>query len=190
MFSVIFQSGSDASDGGEIERFGKILDRAIETRNFEIQQLSNRNNFALVVQGILFAALFKSGFNTHGLEVVFLTSLGIMFSIVQIQMATGAKFWQIRWEIAASKAEERYVAALKSSDRIKLFSESTDEVMKLVHEDLKRRVERRSPGRWRVSSFDVFEDWLICRKFSPSRAPIRIALVLFVVWVALLVRFA
>ena len=75
------------------EKFDLILSR----RDFEINQLIQRNNFFMLFQGVLLAGTIQSAHNKP--IVSFLVCLcAVCVSIYQTQMAAGAKFWQEYWE--------------------------------------------------------------------------------------------
>ena len=79
---------------------------AIETRNFEIHQLINRNNFFMLFQGVLLAAVFNNQASKPFVEFV-ICFAGIFISWHQIGVAAGAKYWQEWWELKTSEIEER-----------------------------------------------------------------------------------
>lgn len=164
----------------DLDRLEKILSCAIETRNFEIAQLSTRNNFALVAQGALVAAALKEGAQSSNTGLLTVAAIGIGLSIFQLHMSAGAKFWQVRWEAATERAEKAYLSALETAgftDPVTLFG--GDDPAEIVQEHLSR--DQSSPSKFRK-----FENWLIMRKFSPSRTPIRMAFSLLCIWTALL----
>ena len=47
----------------EIKSIKAVYEIAIQTRNFEIQQLINRNNFFMIFQGVLLAAVVGNQLN-------------------------------------------------------------------------------------------------------------------------------
>jgi len=73
------------------------LELDLRLREFEISQLTQRNNFFMIFQGVMIGGLIQS----QGLAAPILTSmtslLGMAVSILQIGMAGGAKYWQSRW---------------------------------------------------------------------------------------------
>ena len=165
---------SEAPDSVALKRLFKI---ALETRNFEISQLVQRNNFFMIFQGVLFAGLVQS---SHPKPVVsFLVCLaGLLVSFYQVQMAAGAKFWQEYWEAALHKVEEELVRDLaeQHNGRRKLFH--------LFHEDdhvysdmVDHRLKNKGFGLTRH---------LVMKRFSVSRVPINVAIALTFIWAILL----
>jgi hypothetical protein len=172
--SVTSGESAEEPDGVALKRLFQI---ALETRNFEISQLVQRNNFFMIFQGVLFAGLVQS---SHSKPVVsFLVCLaGLMVSLYQVQMAAGAKFWQEYWEAALQRIEEELVKHLSSpaARRAKIFH--------LFHEDehvylqmVKDRLNGKGVGLTRM---------LVMKRFSVSRVPIYVALTLAGIWLLLL----
>src|SRR4051812_3139109 len=85
----------------KIENF----DIAMRMRDFEIGQLTTRNNFFMIFQGVLFAGLVQS---THSKPIVsvLVCVVGLLVSVFQIGMASGAKFWQEYWEAMLTQYEQ------------------------------------------------------------------------------------
>lgn len=105
-------------DSGAMKRLFQI---ALETRNFEISQLVQRNNFFMIFQGVLLAGMVQS---SHSKPVVsFLVCVaGLMVSVYQVKMAAGAKFWQEYWEAALHKVEKDLIDHLKSKAKVGVLS--------------------------------------------------------------------
>lgn len=78
---------------------------AITARDFEITQLVQRNNFFMVFQGVLLAGLLQAsnGGDIHPVVIFIACLAGLLISILQFFMASGAKFWQERWEDAVEQ---------------------------------------------------------------------------------------
>lgn len=159
----------------------KVLACAIATRNFEIAQLSTRNNFALVTQGALIAAALSKGVRIENVSFLIIAALGATLSLFQLHMAAGAKFWQAHWEAVTEDAERRYMHALKIAgiwDVVTLFS----------GENVKSVVEAHlNPIMRSTTRLKSFENSLILKQYSPSRTPLRMALSCLIVWFALFV---
>lgn len=155
----------------------RLFQIALETRNFEISQLVQRNNFFMIFQGVLLAGLVQS---SHTKPVVsFLVCLaGLMVSLYQVQMAAGAKFWQEYWEAALQRIEMALVAHLSRPDagRAKIFH--------LFHED--DHVYRQMVNDRLVGKGLGITRALVMKRFSVSRVPIYVAVTLAAVWVLLL----
>lgn len=150
---------------------------ALETRNFEISQLVQRNNFFMIFQGVLLAGMIQS---SHTKPVVsFLVCLaGFAVSFYQVRMAAGAKFWQEYWEAVLQDIDEELNKHLSipEAHKGKLFH--------LFHHDdhiydkrVKDRLERRGFCLTR---------FLVMKRYSVSRVPIYVAIALSFVWALLL----
>ena len=77
----------------KISELKAVYKLAIETRNFEITQLINRNNFFMLFQGVLLAAVFSNQAPKPIVEFIICFS-GIFISGHQMKVAAGAKYWQ------------------------------------------------------------------------------------------------
>ena len=73
----------------DFEALSQLYKLCIETRNFEITQLINRNNFFMIFQGVLLAGTMQS---SGSIAIVsFLVCLcGLLISLLQTGMACGA----------------------------------------------------------------------------------------------------
>jgi len=81
----------------------------VATRDFEITQLVSRNNFFMIFQGVLFAGLAQSGNDMPPLVAFVICAVGVVSSLFQAGMASGAKWWQERWEMAVNIAEKQLI---------------------------------------------------------------------------------
>lgn len=151
----------------------RLFNIALETRNFEISQLVQRNNFFMIFQGVLLAGVVQS---SHAIPVVsFLVCLaGFAVSLFQVQMAAGAKFWQEYWEAALQKMEEQLISHLTSQ------CDGRRHIVQLFHED-SHIYEQMVRDRLMSKKFG-FTESLVMRRFSVSRVPISVAITLTVVW--------
>ncbi len=147
---------------------------AIAARDLEISQLVQRNNFFMVVQGVLLAGLIQASGNGKIIPIVaFLVCLaGLLVSVLQILMAAGAKFWQERWEHAVETAEAKLFPNAEPAINAELFR-----VFSSPKETTNAIVEKRMKGK--------HLGWLVTCRFSPSRLPIHTALVFAVIWLLL-----
>lgn len=157
-------------------RIKSLYKLSIETRNFEIQQLVQRNNFFMVFQGMLLAGLMQASGGSPIPIVSFLVcGCGFSVSVLQIGMAAGAKFWQERWETEAEEKVRKLLSVLSEEgidvgdDFWKLFSLPRDASRAIVF--------KKQKG---------FTGWLINLKFSVSRIPIYSGVVFSVFWFFLL----
>lgn len=132
-------------------------DIALKMREFEITQLVQRNNFFMIFQGVMLAGVIQSA---HGKPVVsFLVCVaGFFMSLLQVGMASGAKYWQEYWEAELSKC------------RPDLFHEDDCKYDSTV----KRRLTKRG--------IDCFIERLIMCRYSVSRIPIWVGLTFWVIW--------
>ncbi|HHW53149.1 MAG TPA: hypothetical protein GXX13_08215 [Acinetobacter towneri] len=86
-------------------RLKKIYYIAVKTRNFEISQLVQRNNFFMIFQGVLLASIIYSS-NTVPFIHFIISISGFYIALQQTKAAAGAKFWQEYWETEVIKAEK------------------------------------------------------------------------------------
>ena len=136
MFNKLSKTGlsyifSDKQELEKEERLKKLYYIAVKTRNFEITQLVQRNNFFMIFQGVLIASIIYSN-NTVPLIHFAICFIGIFISFFQMQIAAGAKFWQEYWESEVNKAELRlkdfYENTKKIDDFHNLFKKDLIEV--------------------------------------------------------------
>jgi hypothetical protein len=149
---------------------------AISARDFEINQLVQRNNFFMIFQGVLFAGLLQAAGNGKIIPIIsFLVSLiGLVISVLQVGMASGAKFWQERWEDAVETTEKLLVKAVEQRpvNRVlfEVFSSGDEHVNAIVKDRMKGK----------------FLGVLVRARFSPSRIPIYAALAFSIIWALLI----
>lgn len=146
----------------------------IETRNFEINQLIQRNNFFMLFQGVLLAAALQNQGSKPIVELVICLT-GIWVSIYQLQMASGAKYWQEWWESRLEEYEKKLGEHKDANDTSfhDLFTASPDTVHSVIYE----RLQRKSKGK--------FSNLLILQAYQVGRAPIKVSLVLALAWIML-----
>lgn len=133
---------------------------ALQMREFEITQLAQRNNFFMIFQGVLLAGVIQSA---HSIPVIsFLGCVaGFVISLLQVGMASGAKYWQEYWEAKLSEFEPN------------LFHEDDCKYNNTVME---RLTKRGICGT--VKS-------LIMRRYSVSRIPIWVGITFSAIWLLL-----
>lgn len=90
----------------------KGLELDLRLREFEINQLTQRNNFFMIFQGVLIAGLVQSQGEAAPLITFSMSLLGVATSAFQIGMAGGAKYWQSRWEASTRSSEIALVLEL------------------------------------------------------------------------------
>lgn len=171
--------------GQDVRALKALYQLSIENRNFEINQLGQRNNFLMIFQGVLLAGLTQSAGANIIVGPNFLKYIvcltGLLISVYQFWIGCGAKFWQIRWEIAVSETEKRLISKLKMYDEedrqeyYDLFSRPLKDVVLDVEQELKS-----------VNGKLSFIDKQILKKPSVSKVPIYVAMSLCIAWSILL----
>ena len=151
----------------------RLYERCIEVRNFEINQLIQRNNFFMLFQGVLLASVLQAEIQAPLVELIICVT-GIFVSIYQMQMASGAKFWQEWWESRVEHFEKMLLRKIEGtgSDAHQLFTTEIDQVQAEINK-------KNQKGKG-ITGF------LIKRRFSVGRAPIKVAMVLSLAWTLLL----
>jgi len=164
------------------EEIQEVYRLSLAARDFEINQLVQRNNFFMLFQGVLLAGLLQASGSGNIIPVVsfLICSIGFLISLLQLLMAAGAKFWQERWEHAVENAEKRLFPdpyPAPNAELFRVFSNPADRTNAIVSD------------RVRAKRFG----FLVSQRFSPSRLPIYTALVFSIFWFFLLactVRFS
>lgn len=90
----------------------KGLELDLHLREFEINQLTQRNNFFMIFQGVIIAGLVQSQGTAAPIINFGVALLGMSTSVLQIGMAGGAKYWQSRWEASTRSSEIEIVLEL------------------------------------------------------------------------------
>jgi hypothetical protein len=98
------QSKEDLQDNAVGSR-ARGLELDLHLREFEINQLTQRNNFFMIFQGVLIAGLVQSHGAAAPVVTFSMSLLGVATSLLQIGMAGGAKYWQSRWEASTRSSE-------------------------------------------------------------------------------------
>lgn len=165
----------------QLKALQRVYEISVNTRNFEITQLTNRNNYYMLFQGVLLAAVFSNQASKPLVEfLICLAGIGVSYN--QVKVASGAKFWQEYWEFQASEAEK----ALKSFILINYPNYSFTDLFNLDSNVMKEKVKQRFKNELPQQNWlDKAYTKLILRKASVSRAPIYTAMVLLVCWIAL-----
>ncbi|EML0279347.1 hypothetical protein [Vibrio sp. 2089] len=165
----------------DTEALKSLYKIALSTRDFEITQLVQRNNFLMIFQGVIFAGVMQSS-HTKPLVSFMVCLVGFCVSLYQVGMASGAKFWQEYWEEVVKAVENRLLFLLRGEVAQRSY------LIALFHGDIntyERIVRSRlSEGR---NSFMSLSSWLIMKRFSVSRIPIYVGLTLALVWFILLI---
>ena len=143
---------------------------ALQMRNFEIEQLTQRNNFLMVFQGVLFAGLVQSG-HTKPVVSFMVCVAGFVVSLFQIGMASGAKFWQNYWEQILHELEKEEYKKRNISEPGRLLFHGDNCLYSSKVENI------MSSGR-----YCALIKWLILRRHSVSRIPIYVGISFSVIW--------
>lgn len=197
------KDGADSPVG----KLGGAFELALHQREFEIAQLTQRNNFFMIFQGVLMAGMVQSGGSAAPVVAFAVCLAGFLVSILQIGMAAGSKYWQVRWERAAKTTEIWLLESLKDEPRVSHFFTADQDGLKqseltrlsVVNSTLARQADPLeiapkstteankddlalgSPGWWHR-----FWNRVILMKFSVSRIPIYVGAVLAAFWLFLL----
>ena len=143
---------------------------ALETRNFEIELFWKRSNYFLVLNTLLYIALFKFNNSSNYLSLLIIV-FGFFVSILWFCVNLGSKFWQIRWEEKLANLEQHL------SSELKLFS-----TQKEPFDDVKNNI-----AKTQYNSFDKIINKLILKKFSVSRQMIYLSLSFILIWLLLFI---
>lgn len=165
----------------KLKALQRVYEISVNTRNFEITQLTNRNNYYMLFQGVLLAAVFSNQASKPLVEfLICLTGIGVSYN--QVKVASGAKFWQEYWELQASEAEK----ALKNYTLVHYPNYNFTDLFNLDSDVMKNKVKDRFKTELAQQNWlDKAYTKLILRKASVSRAPIYTAVVLLICWITL-----
>jgi hypothetical protein len=162
----------------DLDAIKSIFKLALEMRNFEIMQLAQRNNFFMIFQGVLFAGVVQS---SHQFSIIsfLVCAAGLIVSLLQVGMASGAKYWQEYWEAALQMSEKLLLSHLEkhSADR--------NILVHLFHDE-EALYEKEVGGRLRNHGVSGITYRLVMARFSVSRIPIYVGIALSIVWLLLL----
>lgn len=169
---------TDPNEKNDLDAIKNIFKLSLEMRNFEITQLAQRNNFFMIFQGVLFGGVVQS---SHQFPVVsfLVCAAGLVVALLQVGMASGAKYWQEYWEAALQKNEKLLLSRLMrpSVDRSILIH--------LFHDD-EAVYDKEVGGRLKNHGSLGITYRLVMARFSVSRIPIYVGIALSIVWVLLL----
>ncbi|WP_297424608.1 hypothetical protein [uncultured Acinetobacter sp.] len=187
------QSQNNTPDDKE-KRLKKIYEISVKTRNFEIGQLLQRNNFFMIFQGVLFACLIYSS-NTVPFVQLCLCLVGIGTSYFQYKVAAGAKFWQEYWEsevvLAELKLQKHYEEKENTQNNIfhPLFTKNISRVKyqvyqrlqniapKLDEQDQLQEYDKKLHILERLSTANT-----VIKKPSVSKIPIQVGKFFLLIW--------
>jgi len=193
-----------------IGNLGAAFEFALKQREFEIAQLTQRNNFFMIFQGVLIAGLVQSGGNVASLICFFVCAIGCVVSILQVGMAAGSKYWQMRWERAARTVELWLLEDLRSRQGTivqfftvdgKYLTDSEIERLNKVNKAPERKDDQLAMEVNAIENANRAElehgqtglpnnpfNELILLKPSVSRIPIYVGCALVVFWASLLLN--
>ncbi|WP_370683042.1 hypothetical protein AB9V60_13610 [Pseudomonas syringae pv. atrofaciens] len=184
----------------DLDAWKRLYELCIELRNFEISQLVQRNNFFMIFQGVLLAGVCQSAGQIPVVSFM-VCFAGLAVSLLQAGMACGAKYWQVHWEVNTSTAESAMTRMLKIHgqirEKIKTDGITIDPLVlsklqhrqvliHLFHGDYNDQAIKASLGGGFLKR-RLINSLIMCR-FSSSRIPIYVGLVLSAVWGVLLVN--
>lgn len=179
-----FTVGSLIARSSEISPDEALYLKALEVRNFEIEQLVQRNNFFMVFQGVLLAGVLQSEGKTAAVSAA-VCFAGLLVSVAQYRMAAGAKYWQQKWESQLMLLEGRLRGTLGISNFHDLFlpKECKREVGCTDDVDSCRCDQCLvSDGLSKSSFIERRVNSLVLRKPSVSRIPIFVGILLTLTW--------
>lgn len=165
------------------DRLKKIYYIAVKTRNFEITQLVQRNNFFMIFQGVLLASIIYSS-NTVPYVQLMICIAGCYIAVQQTKAAAGAKFWQEYWEAEVVKAEKNLESFYESKSIEPLpFIPMFDKDYEDVEIQVANRLNKINCSRYKSSVFNLLNSKkLILEKPSVSKIPIRVGRCLVIIW--------
>lgn len=182
----------------DLSAWKAVYELSIELRNFEINQLVQRNNFFMIFQGVLFAGVCQSSGQIP--VVSFMVCLvGCSVALLQAGMAAGAKYWQEHWELNSRMSEDAMLKLLQKhrvyrylNERLNIEIEPALDQKLLQRQSLIKLFEDDSNAE-RIKESVVsgrpharLANWMILKRFSASRIPIYVGLVLAIGWFVLL----
>ena len=182
-------------------------DLDMKLREFEISQLTQRNNFFMIFQGVMIAGLIQSQGNAPVIVNFYVCLTGMFVSVFQIGMAGGAKFWQSRWESSSRTSEIEIVLKLLQADKhaIRTFTHDIELLDKTQKHTIKKwnqdnpsnQIEnlndyisevvltdtKGNPNRFLRHKLDWWvRRWGILPKWSVSRIPLWVGAVMLIFW--------
>ena len=206
-----------SKDEEHLSRLKSVYEITIETRNLEIGQLVQRNNFFMIFQGVLFACLIYSS-NTVPYVQLILCLVGFYVAYSQTAVAAGAKYWQEFWEKKLADIEgilfnyykkqddnndKKMTIEDNSTEFYQLFSTPQDKIYENVVSQLDKHIEANScrdkiniklnlffnhkPFIWLTWPKIVYSREIILNKPSVSKIPIRVGRFFMIAWSLLLI---
>ena len=185
----------DYNDSNHTNRLKRVYEMAIKSRELEIQNLTSRNNFFMIFQGVLLAGILQAQGQYSKALLLCTCLLGLSVSICQMFTAAGAKFWQSRWEQKVADTELKLLFNL-GGPKYFLFADDEYAAKFDVEKNMGRRStvidlsdynnspvkqiknKSRNPITWTA-------DFLILQKFSVGKSPIYVGMTLSIFWFTL-----
>lgn len=206
---------SPSSEKSPIGDLTQAFELTLRQREFEINQLTQRNNFFMIFQGVLIAGLIQSAGSAAALVSFLVCVVGLVVSLFQVGMASGAKYWQMRWERATKTLELWLLEDLREHPHVSQFftvdgTHLNAEEKRRLAEVNKTAARAKDPltmvdgavrganqeelaaaaekANWLQRLTDAPVDWAILRKPSVSRIPIYVGVALAIFWGSLVVN--
>ncbi|WP_168406469.1 RipA family octameric membrane protein [Acinetobacter indicus] len=195
-------------DEEHLSRLKSVYEITIATRNLEIGQLVQRNNFFMIFQGVLFACLIYSS-NTVPYVHLILCSVGFYVAYSQTAVAAGAKYWQEFWEKKLETIEQHLLKFYKKDDKNLAVDNNLTEFYQLfsteqseINNDVIKQLDRNTKDESFTSKLNNFWNYtlnlrvinyftflkviysreLILNKPSVSKIPIRVGRFFMIAW--------
>ncbi|MFV5502462.1 hypothetical protein [Acinetobacter sp. 226] len=173
----------------KISELKSVYRLSIETRNFEITNLIHRNNFFMLFQGVLLAAVFSNQASKPYVEFC-ICFMGILISWHQIKVAAGAKYWQEWWEMRTSDIERQLKQTMQQTTGnkggfISLFDFEDIKSKELYEFKVKKSTIKSKSANRLFAPLDKCVKKLIISKYSVSRVPISSGIILLITWLVL-----
>lgn len=129
---------SDDLVGSAVGNRAKGLELDLHLREFEINQLTQRNNFFMIFQGVIIAGLAQSQGTAAPVINFGVALLGMATSMLQTGMAGGAKYWQSRWEASTRSSEIEIVLELVRQRKLAVQTFTHD--LSLLTDDEQKKI--------------------------------------------------
>ncbi len=114
------------ADLAQNEKWEDLLKTTIQTRNFEIELYWKRTTYYWTINAAILAGYFLLLANPKGdaaLNILVVSSLGVVFSLAWHLTNKGSKFWQVNWEKHLALLEDKVHGPLfKTTIRYKNYS--------------------------------------------------------------------
>lgn len=149
----------------------ELFKLAVSTRQFEIQMFWQRSNYFMILNTAIAVGFFSLKNESYA---PVMAALGAAVSILWLFVNLGGKYWQSRWEEAASRLESECAVEAK------LFAATKDEVHQEVEASLAN------------GNHSGVQKWLnvqVLKKPSVSYQMTLLSFLFFIFWLLSLVIF-